>query len=129
MEKHLPSQAGELVGGLQADHNLAGMLVDSLEVASESYLSGEPGAGAEYADTADAYYTLLAHHICREDNVLFPMSESELLEEAREEIENNYQEMQAESGDDQTEQDCLKILDELASAFSVTIEGNSINGG
>lgn len=125
MEKQLPDDSDEMVGHLTAEHTLFRLLVDSLAEAADSYASGRSDAGRDFAETADAYGALLFHHICQEDNVLFPMAENNLSPSAQSEIEKSSQKLKMELSSGKTEQECLVILDDLVSAYEVTVKGNS----
>lgn len=68
----------DLVGSLLAEHTLGRGLAGAMEDSTARLTDGNPGAAAEFAESARAFVLLLLQHICKEDSVLFPLADRQL---------------------------------------------------
>ena len=56
-------------------------------------IDGEEPGDTDFVDFAQSYITLLLHHICKEDNALFPMIESKLTSRQLDSVERKFKEI------------------------------------
>jgi hemerythrin-like domain-containing protein len=70
----IPRQRGPL-GVMLAEHQYGRDYVKGMAQALEAYKAGDKRAAAEVARNARGYTSLLAQHIDKEDNILYPMAE------------------------------------------------------
>ena len=73
----VPREGGPL-GVMLAEHKEGRMYVKGMGAAFLEYRKGGRTSGREYAQNARGYASLLARHIEKEDNVLYPLAESRL---------------------------------------------------
>jgi hemerythrin-like domain-containing protein len=80
----------DFVGVLTAEHTLARIFVSSMADEVQSMIDGETAGDTDFVDFAQSYITLLLHHICKEDNALFPMVESKLTRQQLDNVERRF---------------------------------------
>lgn len=73
-------RAGGPVQVMLAEHDAGRKLVADMYAALASYQAGSPGATAAFAVAANGYAQLLADHIAKEDDVLYPIADVRLSE-------------------------------------------------
>lgn len=72
--KGMPSNGGPIAVMLM-EHQIGRSHIARMSEAAEVYQNGDRTAGAEWADAALDYVSLLREHIAKENNVLFVMAE------------------------------------------------------
>lgn len=83
------------VAAMLVEHDLGRAYVRGMEEAAVRALAGEPGQEPVIVENALGYLTLLREHIAKEDQILYPLAERVLPEEARGAILEGYQRAEA----------------------------------
>lgn len=78
MEQKEVSDEHDLIGHLTADHTLGRIFLGAMDDSIAKMRANEPDATGDLVESARCYLTLLAHHICCENNTLCEMVEREL---------------------------------------------------
>jgi hemerythrin-like domain-containing protein len=71
-----PEAAGPLLADLEHDHARGLELVNAMDESASAACAGDMKAAAAFHRAADAYATLVAHHLEREDRDLLPLADS-----------------------------------------------------
>ncbi len=95
VEKGVPKNGGP-VGVMLAEHDLGRSHVRGLAEAVQRLRAGERDAARDLVDHALAYADLLANHIQKEDNVLFPLADRLLTTAEQAELEEAFERVEAE---------------------------------
>jgi hemerythrin-like domain-containing protein len=90
-----PTQAGPVAVMLH-EHELGRGFISALEKATEKYATGDQKAINEIVRNAHAYAELLRQHIRKEDMVLYPMAENALDEAGAEQMQTEFDKVEAE---------------------------------
>jgi len=91
----VPREGGPL-GVMLAEHKEGRTYVKAMGAAFLEYRKGGKTAGREYAQNARGYASLLARHIEKEDNVLYPLAESRLPAGVWKELEAGFEKIEDE---------------------------------
>jgi len=73
-EAGVPRQGGP-IGVMLHEHELGRQYVRGLASALTAYRAGESGAASKIVENARGYSSLLAQHIAKEDNILYPIAD------------------------------------------------------
>jgi hemerythrin-like domain-containing protein len=79
LEKQGMPRDGGPVGMMLMEHQFGRSLIARMAEAGKAYESGSRDAGAQWADAAFDYVSLLRDHIAKENNILFVMAERILI--------------------------------------------------
>ena len=112
LEKHgLPRHAGP-VGVMLAEHEEGREYVRGLAQALEQWQKGDKSAARAVAKNARNYATLLANHIPKEDNVLYPMGENILPEGVKKGLLEAYEGVEKRLGEGK-HHEYIHLIEEL----------------
>ena len=112
LERHgLPSQAGPLAVML-SEHEEGRQYVRGLAHALEQWQKGDKSAARAAARNARGYAALLASHIPKEDNILYPMGENILPEGVKKELLEAYEGVEKRLGESKHHQ-YIHMIEEL----------------
>jgi hemerythrin-like domain-containing protein len=114
----LPAENGP-VQVMIAEHETGRALVGSLDLAASAYVRGEEGASAALALVLRRIGDLYSRHIWKEDNVLFPMADRVLSEEAKSHLMAEFEAVEAEHGPEVHERSA-RFAEEAASRASAS---------
>ena len=78
MDREKVHDEHDLIGSLTADHTLGRIFLGSMDESIAQIRANDPDAADDLVESARCYLTLLAHHICRENNHLCELVEKEL---------------------------------------------------
>lgn len=120
MESAGIAEAHDLIGTLHSEHTLARMFLDSLSDAVMDYSNGETGAGGLLKESADGYAELLLHHICREDDILFPLADTSLSEEHKLQLREAFDKAEADPDKVRQSANQLAILVKLKDVYPIS---------
>lgn len=81
----VPRQGGP-IGVMLAEHAEGRRLTSELKEAAEKLVAGDASAKSEVLRNARDYVALLEQHILKEDRILFPMADSVIGEEERQDL-------------------------------------------
>jgi hemerythrin-like domain-containing protein len=96
MEKAgIPKEKGP-IGVMLAEHTQGRAYVRAMGEAATRYKQGEARARTEFAENGRNYITLLAQHIQKENNVLFPMGDRVLAKEKQEKLVEDFEDLERE---------------------------------
>jgi hemerythrin-like domain-containing protein len=84
-EAGVPRQGGP-IGVMLHEHEIGRNYVRGLAAALTAYRAGEPGAVSKIIENARGYSSLLAQHIAKEDNILYPIADAHLSPEKQAEL-------------------------------------------
>lgn len=96
MEKAGVPRQGGPIGVMLAEHDEGRGHVRAMKEAIERLATGDEKAKLDWAKHARAYISLLSQHIFKEDNILYPMGDARLTEEAQEELEKEFERVEKE---------------------------------
>jgi hemerythrin-like domain-containing protein len=96
MEKAgIPRQSGP-IGVMLAEHAMGRNYVKAMSQAIAAYKAGDRPAASKIAENARGYIALLAQHIDKEDNILYPMADRALTETTQQELSEAFKEVERE---------------------------------
>ena len=96
-----------------AEHDLAKVFVANLEQALERVKEGEEDSKLDVIANAVAYADLLNRHIEKENNIIYKYAETNLSQEALDEVERKVREIEKVAGEKKITSKYTKILDNL----------------
>jgi hemerythrin-like domain-containing protein len=85
---------GGPLGVMLHEHEEGRALIREMAEAAEEFQSGQDAASLHWARAARAYAQLLRTHICKENNVLFPMAERTLAPEEQTQLAERFEELE-----------------------------------
>lgn len=96
LEKAGISRSGGPIGVMLSEHAEGRQFVQSMAAALEGYRKGDPESPKALAQAAKGYAALLAGHIYKEDNILFPMGDRVLSPEADAELVEGFERIESD---------------------------------
>ncbi len=114
----VPRQNGP-IGVMLAEHELGRKYIRGMKAAITALSSGDIGAGRAFVSDARAYIGLLGAHILKENNVLFPMAERSLSEEAKREIAEGFRQVELQEVGEGRHEHYHTVMDELRTRYPV----------
>ncbi len=105
-----------------AEHQAGRALVKDMDEAVSGIARGEDRAGLNFARQARAYAELLAAHIDKEDNVLFPLADKRLSQKARGKLKIGFENIERQIVGPGRHQEFHRLLDRLAGKYLVRDE-------
>ncbi len=112
----LPREQGPLEVMLN-EHNEGRIQVKVMEEALDGIARGQERAGLNFARQARAYVDLLAGHIDKEDNVLYPLADDRLGRKARETLEAGFERLEREIIGPGRHQEFQRLLERLEKKY------------
>ncbi len=106
-----------LVASLWTEHTLGRGLVDLMDDAA-----GERALAKEFAEAAQSLVLLLAHHICREDKILFPSVEQNLKPGEQADLARRFETAERELSSAKVWAKHDRLVKELRAEYGVAIE-------
>jgi len=91
----IPRQGGP-IGVMLAEHDEGRGHVQAMKEATGRLERGDKKAGSDWARHARAYASLLSQHIFKEDNILYPMGNERLSEEAQRKLQEEFERVEKE---------------------------------
>lgn len=122
MEKAgIPGEQGPIAAML-AEHQASRTLVRDMDEAVNGIARGEDRAGLNFARQARAYAELLAAHIEKEDNILYPLADSHLSKKTQENLKEGFDHIEREIVGPGLHQEFHRLLDRLEERYLVQAE-------
>lgn len=91
MEKAGMPRAQGPIGVMLSEHDQGRAYVHGMDEAARRLKAGDDAAGRAFAENAGNYAALLSQHIMKEDNILYPMADRILSEEAQRALEKGFE--------------------------------------
>jgi len=117
MEKAGVPKEGGPIGVMLAEHQQGRGFIKCMAEALDRQKKGDPKALPSYAENARNYIALLAQHINKEDNVLFPMGEKVLSKKTQEELVEGFEKIEVERIGEGTHEEFHKLLHHLQEVY------------
>jgi len=96
MEKvGIPRDRGP-IGTMLREHETGRSYVRSMSEAIEKYKAGETSYSSQFIQNAGRYVELLTQHIDKEDNILYPMADTQLSEEKQRQLIEEFEKLEQE---------------------------------
>jgi len=115
-EAGFPRNAGPIAVML-AEHEEGRAFVREMAAAAEAYGAGDPAAGHRFALNARGYAALLADHIAKEDNILYPAADQRLPAEKHDELAKEFERVECERMEPGDHERYVALVDELSCAY------------
>jgi len=124
MARHgLPLDDGP-IGVMLYEHDRARELTAGLGKAAERWAAGDRGVAGTLADYAHAYGELLAQHIYKEDNILFPMAAQAIPPQEHDELLREYGRIERSRESGGSKASCLELARALCAEMGVDAEAS-----
>lgn len=94
-ERGVPKEGGPL-GVMLEEHDMGREYIGAIDDAIGAYEAGDEAAASVIEENVRAFTHLLRHHIWKEENVLFPMANEVLSADDQRELEERFQQVEAE---------------------------------
>ena len=99
--------------GMLAEHDLGRLFIKTLEESLEKSKNGDEDAKIDIVSNAICYTDLLYRHIDKEDNAIFTFAESNLNEEAKKSVDEDFEKSKDRLKSDVTEKKYVELLERL----------------
>lgn len=99
--------------GMLAEHDLGRLFIKTLEEALEKAKAGDEEAKVDIIANAICYTDLLHRHIDKEDNAIFTFAESNLNQEAKNLVDEDFEKSKDRLNSDETEKKYVALLERL----------------
>ena len=118
MLNHLGSLGEKLVKvGMLVEHDLGRLYVKELEEALERVKQGDEESKLDVIASAISYTHLLARHIQKEDELIYPFAENKLPEDVMEEVHKACLVFEQEAAQKGIQERCLNTLSQLEEKY------------
>ena len=114
-EAGIPRQGGP-IGVMLTEHMMGRSYVKEMSKAIVAYKAGDRSAVPKIAENARGYIALLAQHIDKEDNILYPMADRALTEATQQDLSEAFEEVERErigAGRHEAFHELLRELDQV----------------
>ncbi len=115
-EAGIPKEGGP-IGVMLTEHDRGRSYVRGMSDAILSYKKGEPGAAPQIAENARNYAELLAQHIYKEDNILYPMADEHLSGDKQRELLEGFEKVEQDKIGVGKHQELHKVLHHLKDVY------------
>jgi len=113
MEKYgIPREGGPL-GVMLYEHTLGRNFVKGMAEADEKYEKGDKSSIEDLIKNARGYAGLLAPHIFKEDNILYPMADRNIPEKEQKVLEEKFEKVEKEVMGEGKHHEYLHLIEEL----------------
>lgn len=112
----VPREGGP-IGVMLYEHELGRKYIRGMKAAIAARTSGGPNADPAFITDARAYANLLNLHILKENGVLFPMAETRLSDEAKQEITLGFERVEREEVGDGKHEHYHAVMDDLRARY------------
>lgn len=99
MEKTGISRRAGPIGVMLSEHNAGRDFVRGMSEAAGAYGAGDTAAAGKFADNALGYAGLLARHIYKENNVLYPMADARIPADVQDRMLDRFKEIELAIGE------------------------------
>ena len=96
LEERGVSREGGPLGVMLEEHDMGREYIGAIDDAIGAYEGGDEAAAGVIEENVSAYIHLLRHHIWKEENVLFPMADEVLSANDQRELEERFEQVEAE---------------------------------
>ena len=96
LEERGVSKEGGPLGVMLEEHDMGREYIGAIDDAIGAYEGGDEAAAGVIEENVRAYIHLLRHHIWKEENVLFPMADEVLSADDQRELEERFEQVEAE---------------------------------
>ena len=110
----VPREGGP-VGVMLAEHEQGRIFVSAMRAGAEKWQSGDESGKAEVAQAAAGYVELLRAHIYKEDNILFPLADRSIPEEAQAQVSEDFERVEHEETGEGVHEKYLALAEKLES--------------
>jgi hemerythrin-like domain-containing protein len=117
-EVGIPREGGP-IGVMLSEHTTGREYVKGLSLRIEEYSKGNNNAANRIIENVRNYASLLADHIYKEDNVLYPMADMHLSEEKQNELIKEFEKVDKEKIGLDKQKELIDILDRLKATYLV----------
>jgi hemerythrin-like domain-containing protein len=119
MEKFgIPKEGGPL-GVMLHEHTLGRDFVKGMAEAAEKYEKGDKSSIKDLIENARGYANLLAPHIFKEDNILYPMADRAIPEKEQKVLEEKFEKVEKEIIGQDKHHKYLHLVEELEKIVGV----------
>jgi hemerythrin-like domain-containing protein len=118
LEKQGMPRNGGPIGMMLMEHQFGRSLIARMAEAARSYENGSRDAGAQWADAAFDYVSLLREHIAKENNILFVMAERILTPADQQRLLVDFQGVDSEKIGKEEGKRLLDLADEIQQQVS-----------
>jgi hemerythrin-like domain-containing protein len=91
----IPRDSGP-IGVILREHETGRSYVRNMSEAVEKYKAGGPSYSSQFVENAKKYTELLTQHIDKEDNILYPMADTQLSKEKQRELIEKFEKLEQE---------------------------------
>lgn len=113
-------RAGGPLGVMLLEHDQGRDYVSAIAGAIDAYDGGDSSAAGVIADNARGYVALLREHVWKEENILFPMAEEVLSPDDQRELEERFEQFEAEVMGPGVHERYHRLLDSLERELGLT---------
>ena len=117
MEKMGISREDSPIGVMLEEHEWGRSFVRGMSEAVEKYRAGDSLSSARFIENSRNYIELLAEHIDKEDNILYPMAETHLPVEKQHELIEEFEKVEREKIGIGRHEELHKILHHLKEIY------------
>lgn len=120
MVEHLGPAAEKLVThGMLVEHDLGRLYISTLEEGITRYQNGDSDAKLDIIASAISYTHLLARHIAKEDDVVFPFAERFFSEDIKQKINSQFEDYEKEKEAEGVQDTFLSQLNQLKAKYLI----------
>ena len=124
MEEHGFSRDGGPTGVMLHEHETGREFVGGMARVVEKAAAGDKEAMQLFAENARNFIELLTNHITKENNILFPMADQTLGEDAMDKMLLEFKQIEAEAGGERHEK-YFEVARQLCEQYGVPIVENA----
>lgn len=120
VERLGPKKAEPLVGELVTEHTLGRAFVDSMSDEISEIVDGIAPHASGFVEFARSYVVMMAHHICKEEHLLYTAVDSYLTDEQQEQLFLAFDKVQQERCGSEVHLESARLVAELEGAYGAT---------
>lgn len=120
VEKLGPKEAEPLMGELMTEHTLGRAFVDSMSDEVSEIVDGIAPHASGFVEFARSYVFMMAHHICKEEHILYPTVDGHLTDEQQKELYLAFDKTQQDRFTSDVYLESAKMVAELEETYGAT---------
>lgn len=120
IERVGPKEAEPLVGELMTEHTLGRAFVDSMSDEISEIVGGEAPHASDFVEFARSYVLMMAHHICKEEHVLYANVDQHLTDDQQKELYLAFDKVQQERCNSEVQLESIRLVAELEETYGAT---------
>tara|TARA_B100000315_G_C14510645_1_gene556782 strand:- start:322 stop:882 length:561 start_codon:yes stop_codon:yes gene_type:complete len=118
--KGIPKDGGP-IGMMLQEHDVGRNYVKGMDDSLHKYKAGDKSQASEISRNALGFVNLLAEHIMKEDNILYPMGNRVLSDQERISLVKRFKEKEAKEVDKGIPEKYHNIVNELEKKFNISL--------